>query len=97
MTLDRFISLIPNITGALVFFSFLDGIHRLEHLVPYYHYFQEGHVEAKKYSSQTGIINILGDTYFGEMYTESVSLERDKQMPYSNMDIIIHLKKYSPF
>lgn len=39
-------------------------------MVPYYHYFQEGHVEAKKYSSQTGIINILGDTYFGEMYTE---------------------------
>ena len=24
----------------------------------------------QKYSSQTGIINILGDTYFGEMYTE---------------------------
>ncbi len=55
---------------SIGFFSFLDDIHRLEHLVPYYHYFQEGHVEAKKYSSQTGIINILGDTYFGEMYTE---------------------------
>ena len=25
---------------------------------------------GKKCSSQTGIINILGDTYFGEMYTE---------------------------
>ncbi|HHQ1421879.1 TPA: CapA family protein [Acinetobacter baumannii] len=55
---------------SIGFFSFLDDIHRLEHMVPYYHYFQEGHVEAKKYSSQTGIINILGDTYFGEMYTE---------------------------
>ncbi|MBR7736682.1 CapA family protein [Acinetobacter nosocomialis] len=51
-------------------FSFLDDIHRLEHLVPYYHFFQEKYVEAKKCSSQTGIINILGDTYFGEMYTE---------------------------
>ncbi|MHC3034456.1 CapA family protein [Acinetobacter nosocomialis] len=51
-------------------FSFLDVIHRLEHLVPYYHFFQEKYVEAKKCSSQTGIINILGDTYFGEMYTE---------------------------
>lgn len=51
-------------------FSFLDDIHRLEHLVPYYHFFQEKYVEAKKCSSQTGIINILGDTYFGEMYTK---------------------------
>ncbi|HFX6226238.1 CapA family protein [Acinetobacter nosocomialis] len=51
-------------------FSFLDDIHRLEHLVPYYHFFQEKYVEAKKCSSKTGIINILGDTYFGEMYTE---------------------------
>lgn len=51
-------------------FSFLDDIHRLEHLVPYYHFFQEKYVEVKKCSSQTGIINILGDTYFGEMYTE---------------------------
>lgn len=55
---------------SIGFFSFLDDIHRLEHLVPYYHFFQEKYVEAKKCSSQTGIINILGDTYFGEMYTE---------------------------
>lgn len=55
---------------SIGFFSFLDDIHRLEHLVPYYHFFQKKYVEAKKCSSQTGIINILGDTYFGEMYTE---------------------------
>ncbi|EXR32606.1 CapA family protein [Acinetobacter sp. 1179249] len=55
---------------SIGFFSFLDDIHRLEYLVPYYHFFQEKYVEAKKCSSQTGIINILGDTYFGEMYTE---------------------------
>ncbi len=39
-------------------------------MVPYYHYFQEGACRGQKYSSQAGIINILGDTYFGEMYTE---------------------------
>ncbi|PTV58894.1 CapA family protein [Acinetobacter seifertii] len=55
---------------SIGFFSFLDDIHRLEHLVPYYHCFQEEHVKAKSCTSQTGIINILGDTYFGEMYTE---------------------------
>lgn len=55
---------------SIGFFSFLDDIHRLEHLVPYYHYFQEEYVKAKSCTSQTGIINILGDTYFGEMYTE---------------------------
>lgn len=55
---------------SIGFFSFLDDIHRLEHLVPYYHYFQEEYVNAKSCTSQTGIINILGDTYFGEMYTE---------------------------
>ena len=55
---------------SIGFFSFLDDIHRLEHLVPYYHCFKEEHVKAKSCTSQTGIINILGDTYFGEMYTE---------------------------
>lgn len=55
---------------SIGFFSFLDDIHRLEHLVPYYHCFKEEHVKAKICTSQSGIINILGDTYFGEMYTE---------------------------
>ncbi len=55
---------------SIGFFSFLDDIHRLEHLVPYYHCFQEERVKAKNCTSQTGIINILGDTYFGETYTE---------------------------
>ncbi|CAI3118243.1 Capsule biosynthesis protein CapA [Acinetobacter calcoaceticus] len=52
------------------FFSFLDDIHRIEHLVPYYHCFQGQNVKAKVCSTQSGIINILGDTYFGEIYTE---------------------------
>lgn len=52
------------------FFSFLDDIHRIEHLVPYYHCFQEQNVKPKVCSTQSGMINILGDTYFGEIYTE---------------------------
>lgn len=52
------------------FFSFLDDIHRIEHLVPYYHCFQGQNVKAKVCSTQSGIINILGDAYFGEIYTE---------------------------
>jgi len=52
------------------FFSFLDDIHRAEHLIPYYHCFQEQKVKPKVCTTQSGIINILGDTYFGEIYTE---------------------------
>jgi len=52
------------------FFSFLDDIHRAEHLIPYYHCFQEQNVKPKVCTTQSGIINILGDTYFGEIYTE---------------------------
>ncbi|EKU37702.1 MULTISPECIES: CapA family protein [Acinetobacter] len=52
------------------FFSFLDDIHRIEHLVPYYHCFQDQNVKPKVCSTQSGIINILGDSYFGEVYTE---------------------------
>jgi len=80
---------------SIGFFSFLDDIHRLEHLVPYYHYFQEVHVEAKKYSSQTGIINILGDTYFGEMYTEKrKSIVRTSKNQYNtDMSYPIHFRK----
>ena len=52
------------------FFSFLDDIQRIEHLVPYYHCFQEQSVKPKVCSTQSGMINILGDTYFGEVYTE---------------------------
>jgi hypothetical protein len=63
---------------SIGFFSFLDDIHRLEHLVPYYHSFQEEHVESKKCSLQTGIINILGDTYFGETYNEKRKLRGRK-------------------
>lgn len=52
------------------FFSFLDDIHRAEHLIPYYHCFQEQNVKPRVCTTQSGIINILGDTYFGEIYTE---------------------------
>lgn len=52
------------------FFLFLDDIHRAEHLIPYYHCFQAQKVQPKVCSVPSGIINILGDTYFGEIYTE---------------------------
>ncbi|MDX8156012.1 CapA family protein [Acinetobacter pittii] len=52
------------------FFLFLDDIHRAEHLIPYYHCFQTQKVTSKICSAPSGIINILGDTYFGEIYTE---------------------------
>ncbi len=63
------------------FFSFLDGIHRLEHLFLTID-FQKDLSEAEKYSSQTGIINILGDTYFGDMYTESKSSSDPTEFGY---------------
>lgn len=52
------------------FFLFLDDIHRAEHLVPYYACFQAQNVQPKVCSAPSGIINILGDTYFGEIYTK---------------------------
>ncbi len=52
------------------FFLFLDDIHRAEHLIPYYHCFQAQTIRPKVCSAPSGIINILGDTYFGEIYTE---------------------------
>ncbi|MEO9301538.1 CapA family protein [Acinetobacter pittii] len=52
------------------FFLFLDDIHRAEHLIPYYHCFQAQTIRPKVCSAPSGIINILGDTYFGEVYTE---------------------------
>lgn len=52
------------------FFLFLDDIHRAEHLIPYYHCFQAQKVQPRVCSAPSGIINILGDTYFGEIYTE---------------------------
>ncbi len=51
------------------FFLFLDDIHRAEHLIPYYHCFQAQTIRPKVCSAPSGIINILGDTYFGEVYT----------------------------
>lgn len=81
---------------SIGFFSFLDDIHRLEHMVPYYHYFQEGHVEAKNILLKQALSIFLEIPILVKCIPKSVSLE-GKQMPYSNMGIIIHLKKYSPF
>lgn len=58
------------------FFLFLDDIHRAEHLIPYYHCFQAQTVRPKVCSAPSGIINILGDTYFGEIYTEKRKARR---------------------
>lgn len=60
------------------FFSFLDDIHRAEHLIPYYHCFQAQTIRPKVCSAPSGIINILGDTYFGEIYTEKRRLKGQK-------------------
>ncbi|WAU75810.1 CapA family protein [Acinetobacter sp. TR3] len=51
-------------------FQLLDDIHRIDHLVPYYHYFNSGLLPAKKISLKSHCINIIGDTYFGEYYTK---------------------------
>lgn len=51
-------------------FSLLDNIHRIDHLVPYYHYFPEGLIENKTIQPKSEWMNVMGDTYFGEYYTE---------------------------
>ncbi|MCU4331383.1 CapA family protein [Acinetobacter pittii] len=59
-----------GVNQTIGFFSFLDDIQRAEHLIPYYHCFQAQTIRPKVCSAPSGIINILGDTYFGEIYTE---------------------------
>ncbi|RLZ11114.1 CapA family protein [Acinetobacter sp. 2JN-4] len=51
-------------------FYLLDQIHRIDHLVPYYHYFNSGQIPAKSILAKSDWINIIGDTYFGEYYTD---------------------------
>ncbi|MEN4983545.1 CapA family protein [Acinetobacter modestus] len=51
-------------------FQLLDDIHRIDHLAPYYHYFNSGLLPAKQISLKNHCINIIGDTYFGEYYTK---------------------------
>lgn len=51
-------------------FSLLDQIHRIDHLVPYYHYFNSGQIQTKSIQAKSDWINIIGDTYFGEYYTD---------------------------
>lgn len=50
-------------------FHLLDQIHRIDYLVPYYHYFQQGLLAANKIQAKSDWINIIGDTYFGEFYS----------------------------
>lgn len=50
----------------------------------------------QKYSSQTGIINIFGDTYFGEMYTEKRK-SRGQTDALQQYGYHYSFEKYSPF
>ncbi|KHF78717.1 Mur ligase middle region [Acinetobacter sp. neg1] len=54
---------------SLGIFHLLDDLHRIDHLVPYYHYFEQGVSPAKQIQAKSEWINIIGDTYFGEFYT----------------------------
>ncbi|MEB6480616.1 CapA family protein [Acinetobacter vivianii] len=54
---------------SLGIFHLLDDLHRIDHLVPYYHYFEPGVLPAKQIQAKSEWINIIGDTYFGEFYT----------------------------
>ena len=51
-------------------FHLFDHLHRIDHLVPYYHYFNSGLLPAKQIQAKSDWINIIGDTYFGEFYTK---------------------------
>lgn len=51
-------------------FCLFDSIQRIDHIIPYYHYFTEGLIPSKSIQAKSGWINIIGDTYFGEFYTE---------------------------
>lgn len=56
---------------SIGFFSLLDHLHRIDHLVPYYHYFHAGLLApTQKIQAKSDWINIIGDTYFGEYYTK---------------------------
>ncbi|RPE28244.1 capsule synthesis protein PGA_cap [Acinetobacter sp. BIGb0102] len=54
---------------SLGIFHLLDDLHRIDHLVSYYHYFEPGILPAKQIQAKSEWINIIGDTYFGEFYT----------------------------
>lgn len=54
---------------SLGIFYLLDDLHRIDHLVPYYHYFEQGVLPVKQIQAKREWINIIGDTYFGEFYT----------------------------
>ncbi|WDZ50476.1 CapA family protein [Acinetobacter vivianii] len=54
---------------SLGIFHLLDDLHRIDHLVPYYHYFEPRILPAKQIQAKSEWINIIGDTYFGEFYT----------------------------
>lgn len=50
-------------------FSITSNEQRIEYLLPYYQVFTDL-PKSKRLTAKTPIINILGDTYFGEAYTE---------------------------
>ncbi|MBJ9957938.1 CapA family protein [Acinetobacter courvalinii] len=54
---------------SLGIFHLLDNLHRIDHLLPYYHYFEPALLPAKQIQAKREWINIIGDTYFGEFYT----------------------------
>jgi hypothetical protein len=59
-----------NHNQTLGVFWLFDRLHRVDHLIPYYHYFQQGRLAAKSLQAKSEWLNIIGDTYFGEFYTE---------------------------
>ncbi|USA45783.1 CapA family protein [Acinetobacter sp. C26M] len=55
---------------TLGIFQLFDQLHRVDHLAPYYHSFQQGLLPVKQIQAKSEWVNIIGDTYFGEFYTE---------------------------
>ncbi|MGA6136696.1 CapA family protein [Acinetobacter dispersus] len=55
---------------SLGIFHLLDHVYRIDHLVPYYHSFQQGLLPVKQIQAKSEWVNIIGDTYFGEFYTD---------------------------
>ncbi|QHH96007.1 CapA family protein [Acinetobacter dispersus] len=59
-----------HINQSIGVFHLLNHVHRIDHLVPYYHSFQQGLLPVKQIQAKSEWVNIIGDTYFGEFYTD---------------------------
>lgn len=59
---------------SLGIFYLLDQLHRIDHLLPYYHYFEPGLLPAKQIQAKNEWVTIIGDTYFGEFYSRKRKL-----------------------